>query len=79
MSLRKRLRRNLLVALCWLLIGIGTAHAHGGMAGPDELGPPLGLSVTIGLACYWGITLWPTRRRDSDRKNDDPLAQRASH
>jgi len=78
MSLRKHLRRNLLVALCWLLIGIGTAHAHGGMAGPDELGPPLGLSVTIGLACYWAITLWPTRQRDSDRENEDRPAQRAS-
>jgi hypothetical protein len=75
MSLLKHLRRNLLVALCWLLIGLSTAHAHGGMAGPDELGPPLGLSVTIGLASYWIITLWPARRRDADRKNGERAAQ----
>jgi len=77
MSLRRHLRRNLLMALGWLLIGIGTAHAHGGMAGPDEMGPPLGLSVTIGLACYWAITLWPDRRRDPDRTNGGRSAQRA--
>jgi hypothetical protein len=47
---------------------IGVAHAHGGMAGPDEMGPPLGMSVAIGLACYWLITLWPNRRKDENRK-----------
>jgi hypothetical protein len=78
MSLLKYLRRNVLVVLAWLLTGIGTAHAHGGMAGPDELGPPLGLSVMIGLVSYWAITLWPTRPRDSDRKNGNRPAQRAS-
>ena len=69
MSFRIRTRPALLVALIWLLVGIGTAHAHGGMAGPDELGPPVGISVTIGLVCYWAITMWPSRRADVDRKN----------
>ena len=78
MNLSKHLSRGLLVALAWLLIGIGTAHAHGGMAGPDELGPPVGISVTIGLACYFAITMWPTRRSDSNRRSGS-RTQRASH
>ncbi|HVN91101.1 MAG TPA: hypothetical protein VMT61_14910 [Candidatus Binataceae bacterium] len=71
-------RRKLLVALSWLLIGIGTAHAHGGMAGPDELGPPVGISVTIGLASYFAITLWPTRSRGSERKNGGKAGSRSA-
>lgn len=57
------------MALSWVLIGLGTAHAHGGMAGPDELGPPVGIAVTIGLVAYFTITLWPSRHKGADRKN----------
>jgi hypothetical protein len=60
--------RSLLMACAWVLLSLGVAHAHGGMAGPDELGPPVGLSVAIGLACYFGITLWPSHRRDLDSR-----------
>lgn len=60
--------RSLLIACTWILITLGVAHAHGGMAGPDELGPPVGLSVAIGLACYFGITWWPSNHRDNDRR-----------
>src|SRR5208283_2848205 len=59
--------RGVIVALLWLVIGAGVAHAHGGMAGPDEMGPPVGISVGIGLACYYLITLWPARSREDDR------------
>jgi hypothetical protein len=43
------------------------AHAHGGMAGPDELGPPLFTSAALAFACYWIVILWPaSKRKDSD-------------
>jgi hypothetical protein len=61
--------RGIIVALVWTVIGAGVAHAHGGMAGPDELGPPLGISVGLGLACYYLITLWPARSRGDDRRS----------
>lgn len=61
------LLRSLLIASAWLLIASGAAHAHGGMAGPDVIGPPVGLSVALALIFYFGITLWP-RRGDQSRK-----------
>ena len=71
--------RGAITALVWILIGAGAAHAHGGMAGPDELGPPVGMSVGIGLACYYLITLWPSRRRDDDsRKSSGKMTRRAA-
>ena len=42
------------------------AHAHGGMAGPDELGPPLFTSAALAFAGYWIVILWPSRRHESD-------------
>jgi len=43
------------------------AHAHGGMAGPDELGPPLFTSAALGFVCYWLVILWPkTKSKDPD-------------
>ncbi len=68
MQSRISIIRSLIVAGAWLLLSLGTAHAHGGMAGPDELGPPVGISVAIGLACYWGITMWPSNRRETERR-----------
>lgn len=45
------------------------AHAHGGMAGPDELGPPLLTSAALAFVCYWVVILWPTsKRKGSDNK-----------
>jgi hypothetical protein len=73
-----RARQTLLMFLGWMLIGIGTAHAHGGMAGPDELGPPVGISVTIGLAAYFAITMWPARRSGSERESGGRAASRAA-
>ena len=39
------------------------AHAHGGMAGPDELGPPLFTAAILAFVCYWVVILWPASKR----------------
>jgi hypothetical protein len=54
--------RITIVALVWLGLAASSAHAHGGIAGPDELGPPVIISVIIGIVCYYTMTLWPSRR-----------------
>ena len=72
------LTRNAATALLWLLLATGVAHAHGGMAGPDELGPPVGMSVAIGLACYYIITLWPSGQRGNGRKMADKTTRRSA-
>jgi hypothetical protein len=54
-----------IVASVWLGLFATVAHAHGGIAGPDELGPPVITSTLLGIACYWVVILWPSgRRRD---------------
>ena len=45
------------------LMSAPPAFAHGGMAGPDELGQPLALSAAIAFVCYWAVILWPSRKR----------------
>jgi hypothetical protein len=58
-----------------MLASASAAHAHGGMAGPSELGPPLLTSGALGFACYWLVMLWPSSKsrrttpRDSEPKN----------
>ena len=69
------LMRGSILALLWLAIGAGVAHAHGGMAGPDEMGPPVGISVGLGLACYYLITLWPARPRADERRSSGKMAR----
>ncbi len=39
------------------------AHAHGGIAGPDDLGPPLFTSAALASICYWIVILWPVSKR----------------
>ncbi len=55
------------------LAAASIAHAHGGMAGPEEIGPPLFTSFAIGFVCYWLIILWP-----SSKNHDDPPANQAA-
>lgn len=55
--------RASLVAAVWLALAATTAHAHGGIAGPDELGPPVIISTVLGIVCYWTVVLWPSKRR----------------
>jgi len=52
-----------------LVATASVAHAHGGMAGPDELGPPLFTSAVLAFVCYWVVILWPTSKRMT---SDDP-------
>ena len=58
--------RNLIAGACatgaWILASASVGFAHGGMAGPDELGRPLGLSIAIAFVCYWVVMLWPSRK-----------------
>jgi hypothetical protein len=75
---KRGLLRGIVTALVWLVITAGVASAHGGMAGPDELGPPVGISVAIGLACYYLITLWPHRSRGDDRESAGKMASRTA-
>jgi hypothetical protein len=75
------IKANRIIRIPWHSVRIGVAtlasiltlasaaHAHGGMAGPSELGPPLLTSGALGLACYWLVMLWPSgknRRRTPD-------------
>jgi len=54
--------RIVLTAVVWLLLAYSSAHAHGGMAGPDELGPPVITSAILGIGGYWTVMLWPSRK-----------------
>lgn len=70
-----RLRAVILASL-WLLASASIAHAHGGIAGPDELGPPVITSTMLGIACYWIVMLWPSRRSRNGRRNGNGRAAR---
>jgi hypothetical protein len=70
---RRLLRGGLGIGLS-LLVVVPSAHAHGGMAGPDEIGPPLFTSVALAFVCYWVVILWPaSKRKESD---DEPSRKR---
>jgi hypothetical protein len=66
-----------LATAVWIALSATTAHAHGGIAGPDELGPPVIISTVIGIACYWAMVLWP-RRQGRNVHRIDRVARRAS-
>jgi hypothetical protein len=55
--------RPFVVALLWTGIFAARAYAHGGIAGPDDLGPPVITSAVLGLGGYWLMMLWPSRGR----------------
>jgi len=59
-------------AIALLLTWVANAHAHGGMAGPEEIGPPLFTGVALGFLSYWAVVLWPTSRRRKDDRRADP-------
>jgi hypothetical protein len=62
--------RAVLVALLWIGLFAARAYAHGGIAGPDDLGPPVITSAVLGVGGYWLMLMWPSRRRPAvnDRK-----------
>jgi hypothetical protein len=60
---RERLIRSVITAGIWLVLWYSSASAHGGIAGPDELGPPVITASALGIAGYWTVMLWPSRRK----------------
>ena len=70
-------RGSALAAAVWIALNATNAHAHGGIAGPDELGPPVIISTILGVACYWIVVLWP-RRHGRNVHRIDRVARRAS-
>src|ERR1700704_4246300 len=58
-----RVARISLAMLTSMLATASAAHAHGGMAGPSEIGPPLLTSGALGFACYWLVMLWPSTKK----------------
>lgn len=69
MTAASRHMRGVMVAGLWLVVSASMAHAHGGLAGPDELGPPVITSAMLGIACYWIVMLWPSRRSRNEGRN----------
>jgi len=62
-----RIIRQGLGIVTGLIAAASSAHAHGGMAGPDDLGPPLFTSAALAFVCYWIVILWPApKRKGSD-------------
>ena len=75
-----------LAGLACLMVAPALAHAHGGMAGPEELGPPIVTSGLLGFVCYWLVMLWPAAKKKgnpevgSGRQNKyAPRTQGRSH
>lgn len=62
-ALRQRIIRPGLSLVLSLVASASVAHAHGGMAGPDDLGPPLFTSAALAFICYWAVILWPASKR----------------
>jgi len=68
-----RLVRSSCVTVPWLAVMASSAHAHGGIAGPDELGPPVITSALLGIACYWLVLLWPSRKPRKTQVTGKPM------
>ncbi|MFZ1121112.1 MAG: hypothetical protein WAN81_12870 [Candidatus Binataceae bacterium] len=65
--------RAVMVALLWSSLFAARAYAHGGIAGPDELGPPVITSAVLGIGGYWLMLMWPSRRRPAVNKKRKPM------
>jgi len=65
--------RAVVVALLWSGLFAARAYAHGGIAGPDELGPPVITSAVLGIGGYWLMLMWPARRRPVVNKKRKPM------
>jgi len=70
MKAKSGLVRSATIALMWIAGMASAAYAHGGIAGPDELGPPVITSAALGILCYWVVVMWPSRKeRDGHKTN----------
>lgn len=65
--------RTVAVTLLWSGLFAARAYAHGGIAGPDELGPPVITSAVLGVGGYWLMLMWPSRRRPMVNKKRKPM------
>ena len=78
-----KLIRPAILALMWLGLFFSSAYAHGGIAGPDELGPPVITAAALGIAGYWTVMLWPSRKKfrprsKGPRRSDTRLNRRVN-
>jgi hypothetical protein len=64
--------RAVMIALLWTSVFAARAYAHGGIAGPDELGPPVITSAVLGIGGYWLMMIWPSRHRHVVNKKRKP-------
>lgn len=64
--------------LAWIAASASVATAHGGMAGPDELGRPLITSVILAAVCYWAVILWPSRKPKTKGRPDSGRSRNRS-
>lgn len=70
MKAKSGMVRSATIALMWIAGTASAAYAHGGIAGPDELGPPVITSAALGILCYWVVVMWPSRKqRDGQKTN----------
>jgi hypothetical protein len=79
MPMAKGLRRIVGTALTtsvWIAAYAPLAHAHGGMVGPDELGPPLTIAFLLAFAGYWLMILWPAAKSREENKSAESDALR---
>jgi hypothetical protein len=60
------LLRPTAAAIVSMLASPMIAHAHGGLAGPGEVGPPIATSIALAFVCYWVVILWPASKRKDD-------------
>ena len=65
-NLFQQIARSTLAAIVWMLASASIAHAHSGLAGPAEIGPPIATSIALAFVCYWIVILWPASKRDDD-------------
>ena len=62
-TIARRVIGSALSLTLYLASSSAVAWAHGGMAGPEELGPPVFTSVLIGIACYMLMITWPSPKQ----------------
>jgi hypothetical protein len=77
MTETNRFLRSCAIALLWVAGMASTAYAHGGIAGPDELGPPVITSALLGIACYWLVLMWPSRKARGGQKTNKVVRRMA--
>jgi hypothetical protein len=76
MRRRKEIFAVAIAILASVASSASMAFAHGGMAGPDELGRPLAASAALAFICYWAVVLWPSSRKDESPSHQKKAPKR---